>query len=279
MKHEDWHFSDQQLLQDIDGELSLKDGKAVREHLAACWKCRTRRQEIENAITDFVRGYRREFHGKLPPAAGPRALLKARLAELASAEPAPRSFWLPASTWLPTSAGLETAAAICVLLVVGFVLARLIIERQQPSNARTGIVWIPDSRLTPGATVLVNRPSVCAQPNTKNKVVPAAMRRLVFAEYGIAGADPRRYEVDYLVTPALGGADDIHNLWPHSHSATVWNAEVKDALEDRLREMVCDGSLDLAEAQREIAVNWITAYKKYFHTEKPLAEHCRRCSE
>jgi hypothetical protein len=63
----------------------------------------------------------------------------------------------------------------------------------------------------------------------------------------------KAYEVDYLVTPALGGSDDIHNLWPHSYSATAWNAEVKDALEDRLRGMVCDGSLDLTEAQREIA--------------------------
>ena len=92
-----------------------------------------------------------------------------------------------------------------------------------------------------------------ARSNLKNKAVTAALRRKVFEEYGIAGADPRAYEVDYLVTPALGGADDIHNLWPHSYSSTVWNAPVKDALEDRLREMVCDGSLDLAEAQREIA--------------------------
>ena len=92
----------------------------------------------------------------------------------------------------------------------------------------------------------------------------------MFKEYGIAGMDPRAYEVDYLVTPALGGADDIHNLWPESYSATAWNSQVKDALEDRLRGMVCDGSLDLAEAQRDIASDWIAAYKKYFHTDRPL---------
>ncbi len=134
-------------------------------------------------------------------------------------------------------------------------------------------VSIPDSRLTPGAAILVTRQAVCAQANTKNKAVPLAIQRKVFQEYGIAGAAPQAYEVDYLVTPALGGADDIRNLWPHSYSATQWNAQVKDALEDRLREMVCDGSLDLTEAQREIAENWIAAYKKYFHTDQPLAEH------
>ncbi len=100
-----------------------------------------------------------------------------------------------------------------------------------------------------------------------------ALQRKVLEEYGIAGAEPRAYEIDYLVTPALGGADDIRNLWPHSYSATAWNAAVKDALEDRLRDMVCDGSLDLTQAQKEIAGNWIAAYKKYFHTERPLDEH------
>jgi hypothetical protein len=60
-------------------------------------------------------------------------------------------------------------------------------------------------------------------------------------------------------------------LWPQSYTATVWNAHVKDALEDRLRDLVCDGQLDLATAQREIAANWVEAYKKYFHTDRPLS--------
>jgi len=55
---------------------------------------------------------------------------------------------------------------------------------------------------------------------------------------GMPDADPKAYEVDYLITPALGGADDIGNLWPQSYSATIWNARVKDALEDRLQELI-----------------------------------------
>src|SRR5262249_22499555 len=105
-----------------------------------------------------------------------------------------------------------------------------------------------------------------------NKIVSPAVQRKVLEAYGVSDADPKAYEIDYLVTPALGGADDIHNLWPHSYSATVWNAQVKDALESRLRQMVCDGKLDLSEAQREIAGNWIAAYKKYFHTDSPIDE-------
>ncbi len=100
--------------------------------------------------------------------------------------------------------------------------------------------------------------------------MPAPLQRQVFEEYGISGSQTRAYEVDYLITPALGGADDIHNLWPQSYSETVWNARVKDALESRLRELVCEGQVDLATAQRDISMDWIAAYKKYFQTDQPL---------
>jgi hypothetical protein len=267
MKFED-HLPDQQLLLDVDGELSPHDQKLVRGHLSGCWKCRARRQELENAITGFVRAHQGDAAAKLPPAEGPRALLKAQLSQLSSN--APHRISLP---HMPAT--LTWTGAMCGLLFFGVFLVRTLKE----PHSHTAIVSIPDSRLTPGATLLVNRPAVCAQENIKNKTVPIALQRRVFEEYGITGADPRAYEVDYLVTPALGGADDIHNLWPHSYAATVWNAQVKDALEDRLRQMVCDGRMDLADAQKEIATNWIAAYKRHFHTDQPLAEHCRRCAE
>jgi hypothetical protein len=264
MKYDE-HLPDQQLLLDVEGELSSRDQKVARDHLAGCWKCRARRQELENAISGFVRVYQREFEAKVPPAAGPRAMLKAQLADLSAR----------GRSGFPFPRGLAWLVAACSLLVVGLLLLRPIIERRPHRQAL--ILSIPDATLTPGATLLVNRPVVCAQENVKNKAVPVTLQRRVFEEYGISGADPRAYEVDYLVTPALGGAEDIHNLWPHSYSATVWNARVKDALEDRLRDLVCDGEMDLTDAQKEIASNWITAYKKHFHTDRPLPEHCNRC--
>ncbi len=266
MRYQDSHLSDQQLLLDLEEELSAQDAKQVRAHLGLCWSCRARRQELEDAIGDFVRVYRQEFDCAIPPAAGPRALLKAQLAQLSSTQPAGRS------SWFLLLRGYAGAAALCGLLVLSLFLVRSGMGRRGEAQPAV-VLSSPDSSLTPGATLLVSRRAVCAQINVKNKAVPVALRRIVFEEYGIAGADSAAYEVDYLVTPALGGADDVHNLWPHSYSATVWNARVKDALEDRLREMVCDGSLDLMQAQREIAVNWIDAYKKYFRTDKPLAEH------
>jgi hypothetical protein len=263
MKYDE-HLPDPQLLLDVDGELSAHDQKLARAHLAGCWKCRARRQELENAINGFVRVYQRDFEAKMPPAAGPRALLKAQLAQVSA----------NGRSAFGLFRGFAWMAAACSLVIAGLVLVRSVTERP---HRQALILSIPDAALTPGATLLVNRPAVCAQENVKNKAVTVALQRRVFEEYGIAGADPRAYEVDYLVTPALGGAEDIHNLWPHSYSATVWNAQVKDALEDRLRDLVCEGNMDLAEAQKEIASNWITAYKKHFHTDRPLAEHCSHC--
>jgi len=265
MWHIDSHLSDQQLLLYVEGELSARDEKQLRTHLEACWKCRARRQEIEGAMAGFIRVHESEQNLELPPIAGPRALLKAHLAQLSAAAPKHASLWFP----LPRGFAWTLAAAACGLLAMGLLMARL----GGRTNLRAAVVSVPDSRLTPGAALLVSRPAVCSQSNTNNKPVPIVLQRQVFAEYGITGAEPRAYEVDYLITPALGGADDIHNLWPHSYSATVWNAQVKDALENRLRQMVCDGSLDLTEAQQEIATNWIAAYKKYFHTDKPLSDH------
>jgi hypothetical protein len=46
-------------------------------------------------------------------------------------------------------------------------------------------------------------------------------------------------------------------------------------LEERLHQLVCDGELDLPTAQRDIATDWIVAYKKYFHTDRPLALRSR----
>ena len=39
--------------------------------------------------------------------------------------------------------------------------------------------------------------------------------------------------------------------------------------------MVCNGRLELATAQEEIAGDWISAYQKYFRTEAPLPPHAQ----
>jgi hypothetical protein len=103
--------------------------------------------------------------------------------------------------------------------------------------------------------------------------VPPPLALKVFETYGITDPRPRAYELDYLISPELGGSGDARNLWPQAYQAPVWNAHAKDALEEHLFQLVCHGNLDLATAQHDIATDWISAYKKYFDTDRPLSAH------
>jgi hypothetical protein len=103
------------------------------------------------------------------------------------------------------------------------------------------------------------------------RAVSSSMQQQVLHAYGIRNLPANAFEVDYLITPGLGGAEDLRNLWPEPRFNTTWNSYVKDQLEDRLHRMVCERKIPLSEAQRDIATNWIAAYKKYFRTEEPVA--------
>ncbi len=195
----------------------------------------------------------------MPPAAGPRALLKAQLAEI-SREHASHLTW---------GQGLAILTAALLLIAIAAAVS-FEIQRLRMPPAVHAAIYSPKPELTPGAVVLRSRSEVCSAEHAINGIVPVSVRRTVFHEYGIPDADARAYEVDYLISPALGGSDDIRNLWPQSYSSTLWNAHVKDALEDRLRAMVCTGSLDLQVAQRDLSQDWIAAYQKYFHTDLPV---------
>jgi hypothetical protein len=259
MSHET-HLSDQELLMLADGELSARESAQADSHLATCWACRARKQELESTIAEFIRFHRASYDHKIPGADGPAALLKARLREQAH-----RNCWSDFLCSFGKKLARPLVAALLACVAIPLVWERVVNRH----SATPVIVTVPNPTITPGATLVLSQPDVCRATTAKNKMVPVALRKRVFAEYGIQAAQLEAYEIDYLITPALGGADDIHNLWPESNESAVWNARVKDELEDRLREMVCEGQLDLQVAQRDIASNWIEAYKKYFHTDRP----------
>ena len=272
MPDEELHISDQDLLRSADGELPSSRARHIRAHLTACWLCRTRLAELESTIADFVHTHRSALDPQLPPAAGPRALLKARLAQAASKSrvaPWPKllQFFFPR--------GAVAYVAVALLLVaIGSVLLTQHFAPSRSSSRPIAIenVAVPNRSLTPGATRSVSLHDVCSLPHEEVvRDVPASLRLQVFHEYGIASARVADYEIDFLIAPRLGGAEDIHNLWPEPYTLPTWNAHVKDALEEHLHQMVCQGSLDLPTAQRDISTDWIAAYKKYFHTDKPLA--------
>ncbi|MGI8782936.1 MAG: hypothetical protein ACR2L2_04690 [Acidobacteriota bacterium] len=50
-----YHPSDEDLLFYIDGELRAKASKKVQKHLARCWSCRARQEELEQSIYSFIK--------------------------------------------------------------------------------------------------------------------------------------------------------------------------------------------------------------------------------
>jgi hypothetical protein len=228
--------------------------------------------EMDRAVAEFVRSHRRNLDAQLLSADGPRALLRARMAEMAQ-KPA-RSAW----QWTPRFTLFARAVALGAGVLAATVAGVVFVGHAGGTRTDARAVApepgaLPERKLTPGATRMVTISEVCSVAHEEVvRAVPVSTRNAVFAEYGLNNAQPDDYEIDYLIAPGLGGTEDIHNLWPQPFRSATWNARVKDALEERLHAMVCAGDLDLPTAQREISTDWIAAYKKYFHTNAPMGE-------
>ena len=285
MMNENLHVADDQLLLHASGELPESLISRISIHLDRCSQCRARLEELEGTLAEFADAHVRAHNPGVSPSDAPRARLKSRLAELSaqSGKGQARDHMASEKDVLHTGwiahlghrqVAVLTAAAISACLLLAVQLRRP--TPSQPSSF-LGRLEEPDFHLTPGATIPVTQSQVCGAEAdtvaaTTIAAVPVSLKRKVFEEYGVTPPQPDAYEVDYLITPELGGATDIRNLWPEPYRNTVWNAHVKDQLEDRLHQMVCSGDVDLATAQHDISRDWIAAYRKYFRTDKPLAD-------
>jgi hypothetical protein len=127
----------------------------------------------------------------------------------------------------------------------------------------SGLYSRPDPRCTPGALnpavtqATIDR-TICVTGWTHTVRPPESIteqeKAASMAAYGDTGS-MGDYEYDHFVPLELGGAtNDSRNLWPEPGASP----NPKDAVEDELRQEVCDGQLSLAKAQGELATNWIS---------------------
>ena len=134
-----------------------------------------------------------------------------------------------------------------------------------------GQVALPDPACTPGAydpsvTQATIGSTICVSGYTAgvrpSESVTYPEKRAAMAAYG-AGGTTGDYEYDHLVSLEIGGAPNAAaNLWPEPYAGS-YGARVKDRLENTLHDLVCAGSLSLAEAQRQEAVDWVAAYRRW----------------
>jgi len=152
-----------------------------------------------------------------------------------------------------------------------------VVQRQPPAASchasGSGLTQLPDRRCTPGAvnpavTQATIARTICSAGWTATVRPPERVtepeKLASLRAYGESGAS--RYEYDHLVPLELGGAvNDARNLWPEPDYATRrgFDLNPKDKLETTLKHRVCDGLVTLAEAQRQIASNWVAAMRRY----------------
>jgi hypothetical protein len=137
--------------------------------------------------------------------------------------------------------------------------------------------WVlPNSKVTPGAlnpnvTQANIKDNICKAnwtgtvrpPVTYTNKLKASQLATTYASFTkIWGTDPSGYEEDHLISLQLGGSPtDPKNLFPQPYAGN--NAHRKDVVETKLKTLICSGKITLADAQKAISKNWVTAYNKY----------------
>lgn len=152
---------------------------------------------------------------------------------------------------------IDIAAAVCLSLLGG-------------AAGAENLPIVPDPALTPGIVASTDEREVCAtgQQGTysqQHRQTSEAMKREVYARYRVDKRG-REFEVDHRLPLALGGKDDIGNLWPQLGWAHP-SFHDKDRLEVYLWRAVCKRhAIPLAEAQAMLLGDWLAAYRKVFGT-------------
>jgi hypothetical protein len=177
-----------------------------------------------------------------------------------------------AAILLPALLALALAADSGAGLPVGRSDPYAVQQQPRPGSCHargSGLFSLPDPRCTPGSlnpavTQSSISSTICRSGYTRTvrppEYVTEAEKRASLAAYGDRGP-LHAYEYDHLVALELGGAaNDPRNLWPELGASP----NPKDALESRLNAMVCSRRITLAEAQRQIAGNWVASYRRLF---------------
>jgi len=267
------HPGDHLLLLALDGELTRFRQARIESHVAACAACQARLHRLESTLAHVSHACR--MIGETAPAAGPAGgRLRLEQALRRAVHECDPSWW---TAWrhfrlVPDTLTMALAASV-VAVVVAWVAGAGVPARPRgtftnPEGA------LPVAALTPGAVSTLTANELCAGTRT-SRIVTDDVRRLVLAGYGMERAPIDAYELDALVTPELGGTTAPENLWPQRYGSPSWNAHVKDALERLFAEKVCNDDMALAQAQQEMATDWVAAYKRHFRTDVPIAAHAR----
>jgi hypothetical protein len=125
---------------------------------------------------------------------------------------------------------------------------------------------LPDPKCTPGVlngnVTQDNIEDTICHPGFAKSIRPPTkyttpLEIELMKSYGFTG-DRKDFELDHLISLQLGGhPKDVKNLWPEPY-LTEFNAHTKDKFENYLHKQICNGSMSLSQAQKQIATDWKT---------------------
>jgi hypothetical protein len=128
----------------------------------------------------------------------------------------------------------------------------------------------PDPRCTPGAvrsdiTQATIATTICRPGWTKTVRPPSyetnRYKTQAMVAYGVPETERPSTEFDHFVPLALGGSNDVRNLWPQDGPGPgIYNT--KDRVEERLNDAVCERRVTLDAARAAIVADWTTALQR-----------------
>lgn len=263
------HPNERELVLSWDDDRSGRESAATG-HLESCGSCRDESERLRGTLARVSEVYAADF-GVPASSFGPgRLRLEAALRDAAAA--APPRWWAGVLDSLPQRPLLRGAGAGAAVVAACVLMFAVMTPTPRPATSALALGALPESSLTPGAVSPLTADELCngVRPS---RLVTESVRQDVLRAYGMEQVSAAAYELDALITPELGGSTDPANLWPQRYHSPIWNARVKDELEALLPRMVCEKQITLAQAQQEIAADWIGAYKRYFKTDSPLHAH------
>lgn len=130
---------------------------------------------------------------------------------------------------------------------------------------------LPDTNCTPGAILNSTKEQICKSGYSKSvRNVSEGLKKRVYEEYGITSHAAGEYEVDHFISLALGGSNDIANLWPEAANPKPGFHE-KDKVENFLHGEMCAGKITLAQAQEYVSWKWLEA-QQYARAPNPVRD-------
>jgi hypothetical protein len=163
-----------------------------------------------------------------------------------------------------------TLGGIIILMAIGIVFiytSSLINKDPISTNISSPLytlkyskVIYPNDQLTPGDIQTNDLNVICYEYYSKLLVMlPDDVTKQVYARYNITNPGYHEFEIDHWVPLALGGSNNIENLWPQPVTSPGYKE--KDYVHLYLRDQVCNHGMNLEDARKAIIGDWYSLYQ------------------